>query len=106
LCSLFVQLPFFFIATYAFIKGRNWIRPFVLVYGSCVATSVWSIMGELYHTANPGTLQNKAILIGVYSIWFFIPLLLIIRMWNDHPFGVSHETDGKKKKKINKKLIK
>mgnify|MGYP001807751059 CR=1 FL=1 len=39
-CETALQLPFFFVAAYAFIKRANWIRVPCIIYGAHVATTM------------------------------------------------------------------
>jgi hypothetical protein len=92
-----VQLPFFIVAIYAFIKCRNWIRIPALIYGAHVVTVMIPIMAEILWAPHLPT-ANKLKLVGVYGPWVILPLLLLLKMaFVPLPFG--KETKGGPKNK-------
>lgn len=77
-----VQLPFFFVATYAYLKKANWIRIPAIIYGSHVATTLVAILADIIHG------QHNAPLAAIYSPYLVVPVLLTLRMALDpQPFG-------------------
>ncbi|KAG2483913.1 hypothetical protein HYH03_017234 [Edaphochlamys debaryana] len=85
-CELTFQLPFFFIATYAFITKANWIRIPCIIYGSHVATTVVPILGDFLFGPEAG--PNKYVLASINAPFLVIPLLLVIRMaMVEQPWG-------------------
>lgn len=106
-CELFLQLPFFFVATYAFWKGAcRWIRLPAIVYSTHVATTMVPILSHLiFHDfskselGGPSTLKERMTLCAIYSPYLFIPLLILFRMLFSREFSpVSHKS-GKQKQK-------
>ncbi|CAM9314398.1 unnamed protein product [Choristocarpus tenellus] len=88
--ELFFQLPFFIVASVAFAKGWNWIRIPCIVYGSSAFTSMMPILGYTLTSERINDAQRFK-LIGIYSPWIVLPLVLIVLMGMDErPFG-----DGK-----------
>ncbi|XP_061418155.1 sigma intracellular receptor 2 [Lethenteron reissneri] len=91
-CEIFLQLPFFPIAAYAFYKGgRRWIRIPALVYASHVATSLLPILSHVLlqdFTVPPGTkgvvgpsnVHERLSLAAVYLPYLLVPLLIIATM--------------------------
>jgi hypothetical protein len=77
--------PFYAAATYAFIRGRNWIKTPALVWsGAMLANVLIILMDERYGvTAAP----NFPAVLGANLAWLAFPLLMIIRMRRDQPFG-------------------
>lgn len=74
--ELLAQLPFFFVATYALLRRRNWIRIPLIVYGAHVATTLVPIYGALL-TA-PGLPADKLLaLCGFYFPYLAIPLGIV-----------------------------
>eukprot|EP00798_Chlamydomonas_sp_ICE-L_P018166 gene18166-24598_t len=91
-CELLFQFPFFFVAAYAFACEKRWIRIPALIYGVHVATTMIPILGDFMMSFSPPKWQLAAI----YSPYFFIPLMLAIRMAAmENPFPCS---SSKKKK--------
>ena len=75
--EVLLQLPFFFVGTYGFALGREWIKTPSLVYGLCVATTMLPILGEIILTANREF--NKYIICGFYLPYLLIPLAIAVR---------------------------
>jgi len=78
--ELIFHVPFFIVASWAFIVGAEWIRPWCLVYGVQVATTLLSIMPESW-VQSSAKIETKLALQAVLSIWLLIPLLLVWRAW-------------------------
>lgn len=95
LLELIFQLPFFFVAVYAFVYRRNWIRIPGIVYGTHVATTVAPILSSTMLSKN-STLDQKIVLFSFYFPYLLIPVLLALYMIRfDNPF---HRIDDVKKK--------
>lgn len=94
-CELLVQLPFFFVASYAFIYSKKWIRIPALMYGVHVATTLVPILADII--AGPEGGRHKTTLAAIYLPYFVLPLALALRMAvMADPFPQS---ESKKKKK-------
>lgn len=76
--EVLLQLPFFFVAAYAFAKRQNWIRIPAIIYGSFVVSTMVPILTELYHHEN--TASNKVALMGMYIPFLIVPGWLVINM--------------------------
>lgn len=85
-CECVLQLPFFFLASYAFIRKLNWIRVPCIIYGAHVATTMVPILGDILFGPKSG--PKKLQLAAVYAPYLVVPLLLTVRMalW-EQPFG-------------------
>jgi EXPERA (EXPanded EBP superfamily) len=93
-----VQLPFFFVAAYAFIFRKNWIRVPAIIYGSFVIGTMFPILGALAAHEAPG--YNKIGVIGFYLPYLIIPALLVIVMAaNVKPFATGKSNITAKKAK-------
>ncbi|GLC33960.1 hypothetical protein PLESTB_000822800 [Pleodorina starrii] len=93
-CECFVQLPFFFVAAYAFIKRRNWIRIPCIIYGAHVATTMVPILTEILFSPAAG--PKRVTLALIYLPYLIVPLLLVVRMAVvAQPFGPA--SSGRKK---------
>jgi hypothetical protein len=92
--EIIFQLPFFFVAIYALIRKRNWIRIPAIVYGAHVSTTVWPILAEIcVSSVEPSV---KATLLMFYTPYFVIPLtLMVVCCAYEHPFG-KNQSQGKK----------
>jgi hypothetical protein len=69
--------PFYAFAIYAFIKGRSWIRIPALFFSGMMVTGVIVILEA--EVAGPHATPNLP--------WLLVPLLLIARLWKEHPFS-------------------
>ncbi|NXW68037.1 SGMR2 protein, partial [Hirundo rustica] len=87
-CEAFLQLPFFPVAAYAFLKGGcRWIRTPAIIYSTHVATTLFAILAHiLFHDfsksehAGPQTLRERLVLLSIYLPYLLIPLLLLFTM--------------------------
>jgi hypothetical protein len=70
--------PFYFLALYAFIKGRNWIRVPALVWSGMMLSNVLILMFEEAFGEHPP--PQPAIVFLANLSWFVFPLLMIWRM--------------------------
>lgn len=80
--------PFYLLATYAFIKGKEWIRLPSIIYAVSMISGVIMILSEeafgQYRTS------HLALVIAANASWIIFPLLLLLRMgWTEHPFTRS-----------------
>eukprot|EP00245_Coleochaete_scutata_P004462 TRINITY_DN170_c0_g1_i2.p1 TRINITY_DN170_c0_g1~~TRINITY_DN170_c0_g1_i2.p1 ORF type:complete len:173 (+),score=29.68 TRINITY_DN170_c0_g1_i2:68-586(+) len=95
MCELLVQVPYFFIASYAFIAGKQWIQMPSILYGSHVATTLIPILAEFW--ASSLSFEAKVKLTGIYIPYLIIPLWVLFRMvLTTHPF-TRKEDKGKTK---------
>ncbi|CAM4669015.1 sigma intracellular receptor 2 [Caretta caretta] len=87
-CEAFLQMPFFPIAAYAFLKGGcKWIRTPAIIYSSHVATTVFPILAHiLFHDFStskhqgPETQQERLALLAIYVPYLLIPVLILFTM--------------------------
>jgi uncharacterized membrane protein (UPF0136 family) len=77
--------PFYVAACYAFLRGRNWIRVPALVWSGLMLANVLIILMEERYGATPP--PNFLLVVGANLTWLLTPLLMILRMWRDNPFG-------------------
>jgi hypothetical protein len=80
--------PYYVLAIYAFIKGRNWIRVPSLVYASVMLTNVTIILSE--EIWGPHATSNLPAVVGANASWVIIPLAVIWRMRKE-PFPRTME---------------
>ncbi len=82
--SAFVYGPFYLLLVYAFIAGRNFIRPMALVYvGAIVQGTFMFVWWEYTIGPPPGVASVFWDFNGPYLL---IPILLAARMWRADPF--------------------
>ena len=84
-------VPFFAIATYAFIYRRPWIRIPTIVYAAHTCTTLLPILADILlggDAAGARTKKNVPVLFAAYFPYFLVPLVLLVRMWEDErPFS-------------------
>jgi hypothetical protein len=77
--------PFYIVAIYAYIKGKEWIRIPSIIYGSTLVTIVLIILSEERYGVH-ATPQFPIVLLFNLP-WLLFPIYVIIRMWRaPHPF--------------------
>lgn len=88
LCEAVLQMPFFPIAAYAFLKGGcSWIRTPAIVYSTHVATTLVPILAHILFSQFPEEPQTgprssgeRWLLVSVYAPYLLVPLLLLLTM--------------------------
>eukprot|EP00051_Salpingoeca_urceolata_P001830 m.44436 g.44436 ORF g.44436 m.44436 type:complete len:177 (+) comp11707_c0_seq1:22-552(+) len=85
-CELFIQLPSFFIITYALLTGGYWVRIPGIIYGIHVATTVVPLLAEILKTDykpghGPQTPEERYKLVGFYLPYFLFPLVTALTLW-------------------------
>ena len=85
--------PFYVVALFAFIKGKEWIRIPSIIYSSILWTNVTIILSE--EIWGPHASPQLGIVILANAAWFLIPILIIARMWlHPHPFTREADQSG------------
>uniref|UniRef100_A0A8D0FJD5 Transmembrane protein 97 n=1 Tax=Strix occidentalis caurina TaxID=311401 RepID=A0A8D0FJD5_STROC len=87
-CEAVLQLPFFPVAVYAFLKGGcRWIRTPAIIYSTHAATTLFAILAHiLFHDFSqseqlgPRTQRERLTLLSVYVPYLLIPLLILVTM--------------------------
>ncbi|XP_023700691.1 sigma intracellular receptor 2 [Paramormyrops kingsleyae] len=87
-CEALLQMPFFPIAAYAFLKGScRWIRTPAIIYSTHVATTLIPILAYILfnqfpNSPHPGpkTSRERLTLMAIYSPYLIIPLMLLLTM--------------------------
>lgn len=83
--------PFYVVALYAFIKGKDWIRIPSIVYAAMLLTNVLIILAEEYAGATPS--PNFPLVLLANVPWLVFPVIIIVRMGlAEHPFTVAVPT--------------
>ncbi len=76
LCEVCVQLPFFFVGTYAFITGKQWIRLPALIYGVSTATTLIPILADIMGQPN----RHRNVLLAFYLPYLIVPAAIAVVM--------------------------
>jgi len=77
--------PFYVVAIYAYIKGKEWIRLPSIIYAVSMLSGVIIILSEeafgQYHTA------HLALVVAANASWVIVPLIILLRCGlSAHPF--------------------
>jgi len=74
-----LQLPFFFVALWAWARRREWLRIPLIVYGAHVATTLVPIYGAMLDAWASGSLTSGQLcfLAAVYAPYLLVPLALV-----------------------------
>jgi hypothetical protein len=76
--------PFYAVAIYAFLRGREWIRIPAIFYSGMMFADVFIILGE--EIAGPHATPHLGIVTALNLPWLLLPILLTARLWKEHPF--------------------
>jgi len=77
--------PFYALAIYAFVKGKDWIRIPAFFYSGMMFMGVSVILGE--EIAGPYATSHLPLVVGLNLPWLLIPIFLTIRLRKEHPFA-------------------
>lgn len=84
--------PFYIVAIYAYIRGKEWIRIPSLIYGSTLFTVVLIIMSE--EVGGIHATPHLPIVFLANLPWLVFPIYIIYRMWRyPHPFTQEQATE-------------
>ena len=95
--ELALQLPFFFVASYALAARRNWIRIPALAYGVHTATTLLPILAELADSPEVPSPAARAQLLALYAPYLLLPLACAVWMAaSPQPFGAPGRSAPRK----------
>lgn len=77
--------PFYLCASYAFLRGRDWIRLPALVWSGTMIANVLIILMEERYGVTPA--PNLAIVAALNLPWLLMPFAMMLRMRREHPFS-------------------
>ena len=78
--------PFYAVAIYAFVKGKNWIRFGCIVWASVMLTNVTIILFD--ETVGQYASPELGRVLLANAAWVIFPVIILYRMWkNPLPFG-------------------
>ncbi|KAG2210314.1 hypothetical protein INT47_003299 [Mucor saturninus] len=77
LCEAFLQLPFFFFATYGVFKDKPWVRLPLVIYGAHVMTTVLPCLAEIIFNQELYGIDDfqRKVILFLYTPYFLIPLI-------------------------------
>ena len=76
--------PYYAVAIFAFLRGRDWIRTPSIIWASVMLTNVTIIMFE--EMIGPHATPRPGIVWAANLPWLLFPVLVIWRMWRERPF--------------------
>jgi hypothetical protein len=77
--------PFYLVAIYAYLKGKEWIRIPSIIYSSMLITNVIIILSEELYGIHAA--PNAPVVLMLNLPWLAFPAIIIYRMWRSpHPF--------------------
>lgn len=77
--------PFYAVAIYAFVKGRDWIRIPAFFYSGMMFMGVFIILGE--EIAGPHATAHLPLVLVLNLPWLLTPIFLTLRLRKEHPFA-------------------
>ena len=78
--------PFYVVATYAYARGREWIRLPSIIYAAVMLTNVTIILGE--EAFGPHRTPHLPMVLLANVGWVLVPLFILYRMLpHAHPFS-------------------
>ena len=77
--------PFYALAIYAFVKGRDWVRIPATFYSGMMFAGVFIILGEEF--AGPHAGPNFPFVLALNLPWLLMPIALTFRLRKEHPFA-------------------
>jgi hypothetical protein len=80
--------PFYVLAIYAFVKGRDWIRVPAIFYSGMMFAGVFIILGEEF--AGAYAAPNFPFVLALNLPWLLIPVFLTLRLRKEHPFAETN----------------
>jgi hypothetical protein len=77
--------PFYFVAIWAFVKGKEWIRIPSIIWASVMMTNVTILLSE--EAFGSFATPHLAMVVSANASWFIFPIIVIARMAKaEHPF--------------------
>nr|XP_061811708.1 sigma intracellular receptor 2-like [Nerophis lumbriciformis] len=110
-CEGLLQMPFFPIAAYAFLKGGcHWIRTPSIIYSTHVATTLIPILSHIFFhnyttesSGGPVTQQERWTLAFIYAPYLFVPVMLLFTMLLSTTYNPPSNMQNIPSNKIKKK---
>jgi hypothetical protein len=77
LIEVLLQLPFFFVVVYAWLKRAEWIRIPLIIYGAHTATTLIPIYGAFWEANISSSLKLQ--LFAIYAPYLVMPLAVMLK---------------------------
>ncbi len=77
--------PFYALAIYAFVKGKDWIRIPAIFYSGMMFADIFIILGE--EVAGPHATPHLPLVLALNLPWLLMPIFLTLRLRGEHPFA-------------------
>lgn len=81
--------PFYVLAIYAFVKGKDWIRIPAIFYSGMMFADVFIILGDEF--AGLHAAPNFPFVLALNLPWLLVPIFLTLRLRREHPFAQTAE---------------
>lgn len=95
--SPFIYAPFYLVAVYAIVKGKEWIRVPIIAVATALFYSLTVILIDQIWGPHPAT--NVPLICIAYSTYWLLPIVLVVRFGSTyHPFTVEATASRKSKK--------
>ena len=78
--------PFYALAIFAFVKGKEWIRIPAVFYSGMMFADVFIILGE--EISGPYASPRLLAVLALNLPWLLLPIALTLRLRRDHPFTI------------------
>lgn len=86
--SGFIWGPLYLYFVWSFVRGRNQVRPFALVYAGALTLAMCMIFAEELWSFAPGWASPRPLKFTAYNLpYLLMPILLGVRMRSPFPFG-------------------
>ncbi|MBN1524721.1 MAG: DUF2781 domain-containing protein [Spirochaetales bacterium] len=76
--------PFYLVALFAFLKGKEWIRIPSIIYSAILFTNVTVILSEEIWGTHASPVLGMVL--AANAAWLVFPFIIIARMYKEHPF--------------------
>ena len=92
-----MQVPFFFVATYAYALGRRWILLPNLAFSAASAALMIPIMSELIMTQKR---FDRAAVLGMYAPFAVLPFVVMLKTMAELRSGLERGRVGDRLKEL------
>lgn len=82
--EIFVQVPFYLLGIFAFVRRLDWIRIPAIVYSTVLFTIMPIVLGEQYYGEH--ATKKPLLVTAVYAAYVIMPALVLLRVWDPQVF--------------------
>ena len=77
--------PFYAVALFAWVKGKDWIRLPSIIWASIMFTNVFIILFDELNGIHAA--PHPAAVVAANAAWLLVPFVVVARLWrSEHPF--------------------